>query len=151
MEESSTNISRSNDINNAEKINYITAIDENNIIEESSVTENITSDECVVNGCDIISIQDDQTKSEDNKNVTENPRKRDSVNTNNTGILSKCGSCDLPASKKRKDVLYCHKCNGLVHFNCSRLPIYMLFSYSTSSKKYVCEDCSIPTEDFLED
>ena len=60
-----------------------------------------------------------------------------------------CKICSYHAVKKR-NVLICHKCNGLIHFHCTNLPPYMIFTLSTSTKKYVCEICADTPEKFLE-
>ena len=49
---------------------------------------------------------------------------------------SNCVICSDNAVKKRN--VLCHKCNGLIHFHCTKCPLYMLFTLSTSAKKYVC-------------
>ena len=64
---------------------------------------------------------------------------------------SLCKICKYVAKKKRGNigVLSCHKCNELVHFHCSRLPPYMIYNLSTTSKKYACEICAEAPKTFL--
>ena len=64
-------------------------------------------------------------------------------------ISSNCVICSSNAVKKR-NVLSCHKCNGLIPFHCTKCPPYMLFTLSTSSKKYVCELCAATPDHFLQ-
>ena len=72
--------------------------------------------------------------------------------TNRQSITStSCNVCGFIAVKKEKRVLLCHNCNGLVHFHCTRLPPYMIYTFSTSSKRYVCEACADTPIPFLEE
>ena len=71
--------------------------------------------------------------------------------TNNKILNSRCTACGYQATKgKRKNscVLSCCKCAGLVHFPCSKLPPYMLYNLSNTSKRYTCEVCVV---NFLEE
>ena len=63
-------------------------------------------------------------------------------------ITLKCKICNLDAFQKRQ-VLKCDKCKCLVHFQCTQLPIYMLYTLSASTKKYVCEGCAEIPENFI--
>ena len=66
---------------------------------------------------------------------------------------STCPICQEEAVKEKKkndvDVLKCSSCSHLVHFTCTNLPPYMLYSLSTSTKKYTCEVCTTTPESFL--
>ena len=60
-----------------------------------------------------------------------------------------CSICKNKATKKQK-TLSCHNCGGLVHFQCSSLPPYMVYTLSTSTKRFVCEKCVDIPENFME-
>ncbi len=64
---------------------------------------------------------------------------------------SSCPVCHVEAVKKKNalDVLKCGTCNNFVHFACTNLPPYMLYSLSSSNKKYTCEGCAETPEPFL--
>ena len=75
--------------------------------------------------------------------------------TNNVDSnFKRCRICSYEATLTKKKnsriVLSCHVCNELVHFHCSKLPIYILYTLSTTSKRYVCEICADPPENFLQ-
>ena len=59
-----------------------------------------------------------------------------------------CGSCQQNIEKGRHSIK-CHTCSGLIHFECTRLPPYILYSLSTSKRQYICEDCTSTPEEFL--
>ena len=67
----------------------------------------------------------------------------------NSEVASRCPICQNDAVKKKNTVLKCSTCSNLVHFPCSNLPAYMLYSLSSSQKKYVCEVCTATPEPFL--
>ncbi len=62
-----------------------------------------------------------------------------------------CPVCEKDSVKKKNaiDVLKCSVCANYVHFSCTDLPAYMLFSLSSSSKKYTCSLCTKTPEHFL--
>ncbi len=66
-------------------------------------------------------------------------------------VVSRCPVCHNEAVKKKNTagVLKCSTCSNFVHFPCSSLPAYMLYSLSNSNKKYVCEVCTATPEPFL--
>ena len=68
-----------------------------------------------------------------------------SILNNTLGSKTACKICSLPATLTRKrntrNVLCCHECSELIHFHCSKLPPYMLYSLSTTNKRYICEVC----------
>ena len=63
-------------------------------------------------------------------------------------IIMACGSCKREAIKGR-GTLKCSNCTRLVHFECTRLPPYMIFTLTSSKKQYICEECASPSEAFL--
>ena len=63
---------------------------------------------------------------------------------------SVCPVCQGEAVKK-KNVLKCSLCTKFVHFACTNLPPYMLYSLSTTAKKFTCEECVATPEHFLTD
>ena len=69
----------------------------------------------------------------------------------NKPLSSSCKICGLHAIKKRsgRSVLSCFECNQLVHFQCTKLPPYMLFNLSTTSKRFICEICAETPVDSL--
>ena len=83
----------------------------------------------------------------------------DKTTVNNSQSLtnSPCTACGLSieyqVNKRRKDstVLSCHKCNGYVHFGCTNLPPYMLYSLSQTAKRYACEACVDTPALFIEE
>ena len=62
-----------------------------------------------------------------------------------------CPICHAEAIKRKNavDVLKCGTCNNFVHFACTNLPPYVLFSLSSTNKKYTCEVCTETPEPFL--
>ena len=65
-----------------------------------------------------------------------------------------CNVCKFPATytKRRntRSALCCHECNMLVHFQCSKLPAYMLYQLNTTDKRYICEKCTATPGFFLQ-
>ena len=59
------------------------------------------------------------------------------------GTPALCKICNSQASMARKkterNVLACHECGSLVHYHCTRAPPYLLYSYSTTGKRFTCE------------
>ena len=70
-------------------------------------------------------------------------------------LSSSCNVCNQPATLSKKKTLRtslpCSECKSLIHFPCSKLPIYELYNYMNSKKRYTCEVCSAPPPSFLAD
>lgn len=64
-----------------------------------------------------------------------------------------CGVCNYPAvvtkKKSSRSTLCCNHCSRPVHFACSKLPPYMIYSLVSTAKKYACEQCVGTPQDFL--
>ena len=74
----------------------------------------------------------------------------DAKSTTNDNLSSKvtpsvckiCGNnATLAKKKNERNVLACHECGHLVHFHCTRAPSYILYTYSTTGKRFICETC----------
>ena len=45
------------------------------------------------------------------------------------------------------NMLFCNTCAGWVHYDCTNLPLYAMYSLITTKRKYTCQNCvSIPSE-----
>ena len=118
------------------------------IVSASNTTELIDDNEDIKNiNNETTQIETEMHTSNKNKSID------DSINISNTtsqlnSIISQCRICKHAATKKR-GVLTCQKCTSLIHFQCTRLPPYLLYTLSTSTKKYVCEECAATPDEFL--
>ena len=78
----------------------------------------------------------------------------DTVSGLDKTLASVCKVCNNQATDKKRGAgrtsLNCHICSGLIHLQCTRLPAYMLYTLSTSTKRYVCEDCSATPPQFAQ-
>ena len=64
-------------------------------------------------------------------------------------VNSTCPVCDNRAVKKQ-NTIKCNGCDRYVHYHCSRLPPYMLYSHERKpTKKFDCEVCVQTPEHFL--
>ena len=61
---------------------------------------------------------------------------------------NKCMVCNYAAINK-KNAISCQKCKLLVHYCCSKLPPYMLYTYTKTQKRYDCQVCAATPDDFL--
>jgi len=58
-------------------------------------------------------------------------------------VVKSCNFCDRPDIP---NMIQCGSCKGWVHFDCSTLPDYILYTLTTSTRKYTCKKCVvIPT------
>ena len=73
--------------------------------------------------------------------VLNNSKKKSSIET-------LCGGCDREATKGRGS-LKSTNCTKRIHFECTNLPPYMIFTLSSTKRQYTCEKCAEPPEDFL--
>lgn len=81
--------------------------------------------------------------------LTRNTHNEDTEINGNKAITSLCRQCSINTTKKSNS-LECSKCHGLIHYECSKLPSYAIYSYKNSQRKYVCEICSpIPDNEYL--
>ena len=69
---------------------------------------------------------------------------------NEVPIRFECKVCKYPTIKKQ-NILTCFKCCAPLHFHCTRLPPYMIYTLSRSSRMYVCEECTATPKSFLLD
>ena len=53
-----------------------------------------------------------------------------------------CGRCNVCNSKAEEYVIMCADCKEYVHFACSELPVYQLWLYTNTTRKYTCEKCT---------
>jgi hypothetical protein len=72
-----------------------------------------------------------------------NNNNSDTRTTKDSSLCKVCGNTATIAKKKNeRNVLGCHECSGLIHFSCTRAPPYILYSYSTTGKRFTCETCA---------
>ena len=110
---------------------------------ETSVPENNT---CILN-CDEkneISILDEISLCNDDK-LNANSDEIVSLSQN---IVKSCSKCFRSTTKKDRS-LECGKCKGLVHYECSKLPPYTVYSLKPSKRLYVCEQCADTPKEFM--
>ena len=69
-------------------------------------------------------------------------------NTRRKTIITTCGFCKYEATKGR-GTLKCTSCLQLIHFECTQLPPYMVYTLSSTKRQYTCAECANPTEEFL--
>ena len=65
------------------------------------------------------------------------------------GVTSKVCTIAECARKSGGDMLKCDSCKGLMHFECTKLPLYFLYFLSAKGcKRFRCENCvgDVPTE-----
>ena len=115
---------------------------------DGSLTSNISSDQTSQDTMNIY----DNNNGEYEKNVLNNEEcdtetiKIAEISADTKGDTP-CTACGMEIGyenvKRRKKLtaLQCHKCNGYVHFACTHLPPYMLYTLSQTTKKYACEAC----------
>ena len=51
-----------------------------------------------------------------------------------------CSYCQEETSETF-DVIQCNDCKSWCHYKCTRLPLYQLYIYDLSNRKYSCENC----------
>ena len=59
---------------------------------------------------------------------------------------SKCRLCDEPVSETG---IQCGDCRTWYHYGCSKLPVYQLYIFEVSQRRYSCENYSMMDDDFL--
>ena len=107
-----------------------------NIIDSDKTTNEIIIP--INNDVIATNVTDDPVKDEDN------PRRLSVNQTNN--ITKPCAICSEITTKKGR-ALECGKCKNLIHYLCTELPPYAVFSIKTSSRVYVCANCvQMPAE-----
>lgn len=87
---------------------------------------------------------DDHTSNVSNKNENK-PEDDQMVHVNKTNPVSSsaetrtclvhCGQAD------NADMLNCYDCKGWIHFTCTKLPSYQLYSLIKTKRRYSCETC----------
>ena len=60
-------------------------------------------------------------------------------------VTSACLACKKTTTRKDR-VFECKSCKELIHYSCSRLPAYTIYSLKISKRQFVCEICAAPTE-----
>ena len=65
-----------------------------------------------------------------------------------SSTITTCGSCHHEAIKG-KNSLKCSTCLKLSHYECTRLPPYMLYIFNSTKKQFTCEECASTPEEFL--
>ena len=91
----------------------------------------------------------DMSDEEDDQEVLLNIDTHDEVPAHNDEITEvkqvvqtehKCSFCSNKCPDNSK-VLQCSVCKALCHWACTKLPLYQLYMYELSSRKYSCESC----------
>ena len=94
--------------------------------------------------CPTLQVNDDKYVGNDTSNeVNSTP------NSSQTLITAACIVCKKTTSKK-DSVFECKTCKELVHYTCSRLPAYTIYSLKTTKRKFVCEVCAAPSNEFMD-
>ena len=64
--------------------------------------------------------------------------------------MSICSYCQ-ESSAESYDVIQCSDCKVWCHYQCTRLPLYQLYIYDLTSRKYTCEPCCEVPDDVKAD
>ena len=64
--------------------------------------------------------------------------------------MSLCSYCQ-DSSAESYDVIQCSDCKVWCHYQCTRLPLYQLYIYDFTSRKYTCEPCCEVPDDVKAD
>ena len=59
-----------------------------------------------------------------------------------------CNYCQ-ESSAESYDVIQCSDCKVWCHYQCTRLPLYQIYIYDLTSRKYTCEQCVEVPEDVI--
>lgn len=112
---------------------------------EESESDNISSD---LEDNILIEMGDSESESETHNVCPKNPTDADqtflkiSIDNDNTNqypsIMRSRINCK---NMDNVQMIMCNSCSGWMHYQCSKLPPYMLFSLSTSKRKYTCMKC----------
>jgi len=81
--------------------------------------------------------------------IQENLRKQ----PKSASIYDLCSPSECVTSEegRSKDTLECKKCNRIVHYICSKLPVYQIqLCLTYKSRAFVCQNCVVITPDLLE-
>ena len=92
--------------------------------------------------CDITMINSEETEilkpvSSNTENINLEPSVSDIT------CLKKCGK------KDNDNMISCTDCRVWIHFECTELPLYQLYSLVSTKRKFTCEKCSKIPDDFL--
>lgn len=81
-----------------------------------------------------------------NVHVSESKQSEPSVTTRNKKTTLK-SECSQSCNKDQNDhMMECSKCHKWTHYECTKLPIYQLYTLVNTSRKYTCEVCAeVPT------
>ena len=63
-------------------------------------------------------------------------------------VIMTCNSCHHETGKG-KGTLKCANCSKFTHYECTRLPPYIIYTFTSSKRQYICELCAGVPEDFL--
>ncbi|CAC5375929.1 Sodium- and chloride-dependent neutral and basic amino acid transporter B(0+),Sodium- and chloride-dependent taurine transporter,Sodium-dependent noradrenaline transporter,Sodium-dependent proline transporter,Sodium-and chloride-dependent glycine transporter 1,Creatine transporter,Sodium- and chloride-dependent GABA transporter 3,Sodium- and chloride-dependent betaine transporter,Sodium- and chloride-dependent GABA transporter 2,Sodium-dependent dopamine transporter,Sodium- and chloride-dependent GABA tran len=88
----------------------------------------------------------DQVLHDESKKPHNNVKKNDNVT-----LPDKNGNCTAMCSIPfDKFMIMCNSCKSWTHYICTELPMYQLYTLTSTSRKYTCSKCTVIPHDFKE-
>ena len=108
----------------------------------------ITGSEIDVNGGMTNGSTSVNNDTESSGNDTKSPVSDDTMARINQHPSNACPRCDNPDDDY---MIQCAGCRSWTHYPCSELPRYQLYAYTTTTRKFECQDCIAVPSDFAPD
>lgn len=128
----------------------------NSVITSNSTSELIDSD--TDSNISELECQDDLENTvisinTDNNNNTAPLKQHDDLQSQQTElkrVFQLAKTCCICHTQDDSSMITCNSCNKWTHYSCTNLPPYILFTLSSTQRKYTCRKCVVIPEDFIQ-
>ncbi|XP_071177865.1 uncharacterized protein [Mytilus edulis] len=128
----------------------------NSVITSNSTSELIDSD--TDSNISELECQDDLENTvisinTDNNNNTAPLKQHDDLQSQQTElkrVFQLAKTCCICHTQDDSSMITCNSCNKWIHYSCTNLPPYILFTLSSTQRKYTCRKCVVIPEDFIQ-